>query len=160
MRHQRDKEKRLAGMKRYRDSNPKAMRQRRDRYRAENRETILARKAAYREANRIALRLAERQRQYKRLASENPCAPEEIEQMYEDQGGLCAYCEAPLEMLFHMDHMLPLSRGGTHAWENIAITCPRCNLRKSAKTAEEFMAYLKQFDESLALASCGDPGRS
>jgi 5-methylcytosine-specific restriction endonuclease McrA len=64
----------------------------------------------------------------------------EIAQMYEDQGGLCAYCETPLFGAFHADHMVPLSRGGRNDWTNLAVACAECNLRKSTKTAEEFMA--------------------
>lgn len=59
--------------------------------------------------------------------------------MFEDQGGLCAYCAKPLGGDWHVDHMTPLVRGGTNGWENLAITCVDCNLSKHAKTAEEFM---------------------
>lgn len=66
----------------------------------------------------------------------------EIWQMYEDQQGLCAYCETPLFGTYHIDHMLPLSRGGRNDWVNLAITCPPCNMQKHDKTAEEFMEVL------------------
>lgn len=73
-------------------------------------------------------------------------SPAEIFAMYEDQGGLCAYCETPLGnprfASYHVDHMTPLSRGGVNDWTNLAITCPTCNVSKQAKTAEEFMEYL------------------
>ena len=42
----------------------------------------------------------------------------------------------------HVEHMTPLSRGGAHDWFNIALACPTCNLRKNAKTLEEFMELL------------------
>jgi 5-methylcytosine-specific restriction endonuclease McrA len=32
----------------------------------------------------------------------------------------------------HIDHIVPLSKGGTHTRDNIAPACPECNLRKSA----------------------------
>lgn len=80
---------------------------------------------------------ASRRRAAKTMAG-GDCTPKELQQMYEDQGGLCAYCEIPLFGTYHADHMLPLSRGGSSDWTNIALTCPQCNIRKSAKTAEEF----------------------
>jgi 5-methylcytosine-specific restriction endonuclease McrA len=64
----------------------------------------------------------------------------EILQMVEDQGGLCAYCEVPLDGVYSVDHMIPLSRGGGNDWSNLAITCPPCNMRKHTRTAEEFLA--------------------
>lgn len=36
----------------------------------------------------------------------------EIWQMYDSQGGMCAYCEVPLFGTFHVDHMQPVSKGG------------------------------------------------
>lgn len=38
----------------------------------------------------------------------------------------------------HVDHIVPLSRGGSHSRDNLCCSCARCNLRKSAKTPEEF----------------------
>lgn len=65
---------------------------------------------------------------------------EDILQMVEDQGRLCAYCEEPLDASYHVDHMTPLVRGGSNDWSNLAISCQPCNSRKHAKTAEEFMS--------------------
>ncbi len=38
----------------------------------------------------------------------------------------------------HIDHIIPLARGGGDAVENLCIACPTCNMRKSAKLPEEF----------------------
>lgn len=48
----------------------------------------------------------------------------------------CAYCGAKSEQT---DHIVPLARGGTDHWWNLARACADCNLRKHDKTAEEFM---------------------
>lgn len=68
----------------------------------------------------------------------------EILQMYDDQRGLCAYCETPLSGSYHVDHMQPLSRGGRNDWVNLAVTCGPCNIRKHDKTVEEFMEVLME----------------
>ncbi len=49
---------------------------------------------------------------------------------------VCAYDGAPGPL--HVDHRLPLARGGTNAIENILPACARCNLRKHLMTEEEF----------------------
>ncbi len=64
---------------------------------------------------------------------------QDILQMVEDQCGLCAYCEATLEEDWEIDHMLPLSRGGSNDWSNIAAVCESCNRRKHTRTVEEFL---------------------
>jgi 5-methylcytosine-specific restriction endonuclease McrA len=38
----------------------------------------------------------------------------------------------------HIDHIIPLSKGGADAVANLCIACPRCNRSKAAKLPEEF----------------------
>ena len=52
----------------------------------------------------------------------------------------CAYCNVPLVLgispeedhysAFTVDHVIPQSKGGTDAWENIVSCCPACNTLK------------------------------
>lgn len=53
----------------------------------------------------------------------------------------CHFCEQDIEGPFHLDHLLPLSRGGIHHPLNLAVTCPACNLAKGARTASEFQEF-------------------
>jgi 5-methylcytosine-specific restriction endonuclease McrA len=39
----------------------------------------------------------------------------------------CQYCGKHAE---NVDHVIPRSRGGAHAWENVVASCRRCNARK------------------------------
>lgn len=49
-------------------------------------------------------------------------------------GYKCQYCGAHAETL---DHLVPRSRGGTHAWENVVAACGRCNGKKRDKLPGE-----------------------
>jgi 5-methylcytosine-specific restriction endonuclease McrA len=53
--------------------------------------------------------------------------------LFRDQQGRCAYCDASLWVVFHADHIVPLSRGGLNTPQNIQLTCPTCNWRKGSK---------------------------
>lgn len=44
--------------------------------------------------------------------------------------GICQYCGASNAR--HVDHIMPLSKGGADALENVTLACAGCNLRKSA----------------------------
>jgi 5-methylcytosine-specific restriction endonuclease McrA len=44
---------------------------------------------------------------------------------------------------YHVDHMTPLSRGGSNGPENLVCACRRCNLSKHNKTVPEFLDYMK-----------------
>jgi 5-methylcytosine-specific restriction endonuclease McrA len=47
--------------------------------------------------------------------------------------GLCQCgCGEPLGTAFHLDHIHPLARGGSHTMDNLQITHPICNIRKGA----------------------------
>lgn len=39
---------------------------------------------------------------------------------------------------FHVDHILPLSKGGDYSYDNLVPACSRCNTWKADKTVEEF----------------------
>jgi hypothetical protein len=48
--------------------------------------------------------------------------------------GRCEYCLTLQEMTmatFHLDHIIPRSKGGTTAFENLCLSCPFCNEFKS-----------------------------
>lgn len=59
------------------------------------------------------------------------------------QLGTCVFCPADILQKRHIDHIVPLARGGLHVRENLQILCPRCNCSKGAKTNEEFAEWIK-----------------
>src|SRR5262249_1849686 len=55
--------------------------------------------------------------------------------------GDCAYCGG---MPTQVDHILPLSRGGTDDPANLAPACRACNMEKLDFTPEEYRAYREE----------------
>lgn len=64
--------------------------------------------------------------------------------LYENQNGVCAYCGKAISMKrsndTHLDHIRPISRGGSNWPDNLAFTCRKCNTSKGNKTVEEWKA--------------------
>ena len=58
---------------------------------------------------------------------------DDIERLYTLQKGRCVFCLEPLGEDFHVDHYLPLARGGANARSNLRLLHEACNLAKSAK---------------------------
>ena len=56
----------------------------------------------------------------------------------ERDGYACTYCGSDKQL--EADHILPLSRGGSNAFVNLATACRPCNLSKGSKTVEEWRA--------------------
>lgn len=51
--------------------------------------------------------------------------------LWERDGGICHICHEHAERWnWHMDHIVPISRGGEHSYANTAVAHPGCNLRK------------------------------
>lgn len=48
----------------------------------------------------------------------------------------CGKATKPKER--HLDHIIPLIKGGAHAVGNLCVSCPTCNCRKHDKLPEEF----------------------
>ena len=52
--------------------------------------------------------------------------------LFERDGGLCGICHESLDQDYHIDHIIPLVKGGMHSYENTQLAHPTCNLRKGA----------------------------
>lgn len=60
------------------------------------------------------------------------------EEIWERDRGICGICGLPAnEDYWHLDHVIPLSRGGNHTRKNVQVSHPNCNLSKKAKLPEE-----------------------
>lgn len=62
----------------------------------------------------------------------------DIELQYRSQKGKCWHCGKSVGDDYHIDHLIPLSRGGSNAPENLVISCPKCNLSKHNKLPHEW----------------------
>lgn len=56
----------------------------------------------------------------------------------ERDGLFCSYCGTNAEKMT-LDHVIPQSRGGSHAAENLVLACRSCNSSKGAKTPGEWL---------------------
>ena len=62
----------------------------------------------------------------------------------ERDGYYCVYCDEDLrDAEIHMDHVIPESKGGPTSYDNLQVTCRKCNLAKGILTESEFMDRLR-----------------
>jgi len=127
-------------------------------YYAKNREVGKLKRRAYHAKNAIAGRKRsaawkaknpERAKELSRVAclnrhvrsraAEGRHTAEDIKTLYEKQNGLCIVCRTSLSEGYEVDHMNPLSRGGSNWPDNLQLLCAPCNQRKGAKTMQEFV---------------------
>lgn len=76
------------------------------------------------------------------------------------QGNNCFYCEHPMTSYRAVEHLTPVSRGGSNAIYNIVYSCRSCNSKKRDKTLEDWaiktgnLHWLDKFDRIFAEALC------
>lgn len=64
----------------------------------------------------------------------------EKDTVYEQYDGRCSYCGNPVSRdKMTISHRIPLSRGGSNAYENLKLACRTCNLMVGNLTFPEFV---------------------
>jgi len=116
-------------------------------YRAEHREKIMTRDAVYNAAHREQRRAyyatyraihSEEIATYQatRRARKADAFIEAIDRqtVFSRDGGLCGICQQGVEPAnWHLDHVIPLSKGGQHSYDNVQVSHPVCNMRKGTR---------------------------
>lgn len=65
-----------------------------------------------------------------------------LARIFAAQKGRCAICRVSIRTRRHLDHVVPLARGGEHAPRNLQYLCPPCNLTKNSRDPIDFMRSL------------------
>lgn len=67
-----------------------------------------------------------------------PAIPTHVQSAVRERDGeVCSYC-GTTDGPFHLDHIMPWSRGGEHTVENLTVACASCNRAKGDKTPQEW----------------------
>jgi len=72
-------------------------------------------------------------------------AADTVLELKTDFDGFCPYCWEKI-VKGHMDHVVPVTKGGTNARENLAWVCSTCNQQKGGKSLLEFRAFQENLE--------------
>jgi 5-methylcytosine-specific restriction endonuclease McrA len=133
----------------YRAQNRDSLAIKQRQFRADHAEIISARSITYRSRNPNKMRdwhkrnpnanrayLAKRRALI--LGSSDTHTADDIQEILRLQKQRCACCRCQLQK-YDVDHITPLSKGGSNGRANIQILCPVCNRQKNAKDPINFM---------------------
>lgn len=126
-----NKERIAAQHKAYYEANKEKVAARHKAYRQANKEQRAAQQKAYYEANKEQIAARKKARRFRKTTV--------INYLLVQQRGRCATCFNNVIEKHHLDHIVPLAKGGTNDRSNFQLLCPTCNLKKSAKDPLAFM---------------------
>jgi 5-methylcytosine-specific restriction endonuclease McrA len=143
--HRANPEKTRAARATWRKAHPERMKASRAASRKKNPQKVRETRAAWEKANpeKMKAKIAKDRLARRGLIGRSPdhFTASDVTACLETTGWRCFYCLGSLLGGYHVDHMTPLSRGGSNGPDNIVCACPSCNLSKGNKTAAEFYQW-------------------
>lgn len=94
------------------------------------------------EKHRARVNAKKRNRNAMKARAGGTHSPSDIKALFVAQNGKCAYCRTRISRGYHVDHIQPISRGGSNWPSNLQLLCKDCNLRKAAKDPVAFAQEL------------------
>lgn len=99
----------------------------------------------YKENYKEEIRAVSNNRRARILEAGGTFTAKNITNMFENQNGECTGClKSLIEFGYHVDHIMPISKGGSNWPDNLQLLCPECNLQKNAKLPEEWEKIAKK----------------
>ena len=77
-----------------------------------------------------------------RRNAEGKFTKEDVARILREQKRKCAYCRKLLDSKYHLDHIHPITKGGSNFPRNLQLTCATCNKNKFTKDPIEFAQSL------------------
>ncbi len=131
--------RRLAINRSWYKRNAEKERQRARRKRHQNLEKYRGNSRQYNSDNLPRLAVIARNRRARQKQNGGKHTIGDVAIIFKHQNGCCGYCRAPLTLgNCHVDHIVPLARGGANGRQNLQVLCPNCNQTKSARDPIEF----------------------
>lgn len=119
--------------------NPQRRRDSVRRWRDANTEKDRASWRSYYHQNADRERDRSRAKRKRRSKAEGFCTIADLRRILKQQRNRCAMCRISFRIIQkHLDHIIPLSKGGTHWPRNRQFLCEPCNLKKHAKDPLDF----------------------
>lgn len=134
----------VARNKAYREAHPEEVTLYAAQYHIANREEILAYHAKHKHDNPHFGRQAQHKRRVRKY-SNGEVENIELNVLFARDKGVCGICEEPVDkeatgrFKATIDHIIPISRGGSHTWANVQLAHLTCNCQKFDKLPNELV---------------------
>lgn len=107
-----------------------------------NRQQVISQAKNWKQSHPESDAVSRHKRRAKLKAAEGEYTKADIVDIYQQQDGRCLYCGIPvfwdIKNDLHIDHIVPLARGGSNYPINLCIACFSCNSSKQHKLISEW----------------------
>lgn len=131
-------ERRSAINRRLREKNPEKHKASYTKWKSLNKDRVSLTASKWQKENSIYCRSMSSRRRSIKKNSEGSYNLRDINKLLQDQTYKCNFCFISIKKKYHVDHVIPLSKGGSNWPSNLQLLCPTCNLRKGAKDPIQF----------------------
>ncbi len=131
---------RQAAQKRYNSSEKGRAAQKR--YMGTHREAAHERAKKWGQENPEVRRSSVRNRRAKIKSIGGSHTSDDVKRLGSEQDWKCAGCRSKLGRSYHVDHVVPVTKGGHNGPDNLQLLCPKCNGQKFDKDLLVFLAEL------------------
>jgi len=104
-----------------------------ERYYAANRDKILEKDKKWRKDNPEKSRALVRNRRSRIKKCDGRHTGQDVIDILHSQNFLCNACGIDISKKYHVDHIIPIAKGGSNWPSNLQCLCVDCNLRKGSK---------------------------
>lgn len=132
-------EKAATFWKKYRACNKEKLKAKDAAYYILNKDKIVLRSVAWAKANPKVRRIAVHNYRAQKRANGGKLSKGLSAKLFKLQQGKCPCCSKPLGDNYHLDHIMPIKRGGVNEDWNIQLLRQQCNNQKCAKDPVNFM---------------------
>lgn len=91
------------------------------------------------QAKAVSLEYAAKRRSQCKVGS----TKREVAEWLSRQEKRCYWCNDNNSVKYHVDHVVPLCKGGVHQISNFVVACSFCNTSKGGKLLEDWMDWLE-----------------
>lgn len=133
-----DDERYRESRKRWVAANRSVVRDQHKRFYANHRDEINAKHRAYYYEHPESYALRRAQRRQREVSGGAMPSTSQLKGQLARQKGRCYWCRTLFVRTPHLDHVVPLSRGGSNVIDNLVYACAMCNLSRRARLPHEW----------------------
>ena len=124
--------------KEYYQKNKKRISERKKKYHIDNKERMELKQKIYKKTESAKISIKNTRMKRRTITKTGDVTTQQLQELYENSK-FCYWCNTNLKnKKIHLDHYIPLSKGGEHTLSNLVVSCPHCNHTKSNKDPYAF----------------------